>query len=106
MGDDYLIIDCKDVSNYDSCSNITYTCGRAIFPNSSMFNINNKIIIYNTVSEYDDAMDTDYILNKYQSLPEMDKQTLQGGTIYYFKYLKYKNKYLNLKKNNNFFKDI
>jgi hypothetical protein len=90
MGNDYLIIDCKDVTNYSNCSNITYTCGRAVFSNSSIFNVNSKIIIYNTVSEYDDNMDIDYIVNKYQSL--------KGGSLYYFKYLKYKNKYLNLKK--------
>ena len=91
MGENYLIIDCRDISEYNVCDDSTYTCGRAIYPNSNILS-NNKIIIYNTVSEYDMDVDINYVVNKYAQLHG-------GSNKYYRKYLKYKNKYLNLKNN-------
>ena len=76
-----------------------YTCGRAVIevdPNIidiSRLNIKSdtKIIIYNTVSSWDDSIDLDQVL-----------VSTGGGHIrgdkYYHKYIKYKTKYLNLKK--------
>lgn len=76
----YCIIMCRDNNNY--------TCGRAILPNTINANPVNKIIIFNTISEHNDEMDIDQFM-KYTDVKK-------GGYIY--KYLKYKQKYLTLKK--------
>jgi len=78
-----FIIGCKDGKE-------SYTCGRGIKLSEDNHGIYH-IIIFNTVSEGDDFMDDEYaekILVDYNS-------TLKGG--YKNKYLKYKQKYINLK---------
>jgi hypothetical protein len=83
---DAIIIDCRNgLSNY--------TCGRAVETFTDKDSIDH-ILIYNTISKDNDLMDDEYIgiaKKKYDA-------SLIGG--YYQKYLKYKQKYLNLKKLN------
>lgn len=91
---DYMMINCK----YGIHS---YTCGRALW-----FDIrpkmNTRLYIFNTKSEYDDDMDLSQIkeilLGNLKANEE--RQLLQtGGAInYYYKYLKYKLKYLTVNK--------
>ncbi len=73
--DGYSVLDCKTGST-------DYTCGRAVIYKNALpdTDVNPRIIIFNTVSDIDDNMDTLYILEKYHK-----------------KYLKYKKKYLQLK---------
>lgn len=81
---DYIVINCKDKTDM-------YTCGRAILYNENT-DIPTKIIIYNSISDDNDDQDTIY-------LSSLDgKYTENTGTNYiYNKYIKYKNKYLNIK---------
>jgi hypothetical protein len=75
----YIVIDCKE--GIDS-----YTCGRAIEFKADP-HCKTRIIIYNSVSEYNSDPD-------YTHIREI-RDKYDGG--YYNKYLKYKAKYLRLK---------
>lgn len=88
--ENYCIINC----NPEKADNVVifkypYTCGRIILPNHNK-NSDSKIIIFNTISsmEGEDFADTDYF--------KKITGNLTGG--YFYKYLKYKQKYLNSKK--------
>ncbi len=75
----YIVIDCKEGIS-------SYTCGRAIVFKADPHCIT-RIIIYNSVSEYNSDPDYEHI--------SKIRDNYNGG--YYNKYLKYKAKYLRLK---------
>jgi len=80
--DNFAVIKCQDDSSYE--------CGRIIFANLEEGK-QNRIIIYETISDIDDQVDT--IKYAMEVIP-----TLEGGNQinnYFHKYLKYKNKYMN-----------
>lgn len=83
----YAILNCRD--NLGS-----YTCGRAV-----SFTIDptktTKIILFNTVSEFDDFEDSEYQQTLVNTTFEHGQRDVN---FYYKKYLKYKSKYIEMKK--------
>jgi hypothetical protein len=80
---DVIIVDCKQGIG-------SYTCGRAVKYFIDKDGIGH-ILIYNTESK-----DSDFIDDAYEPIAEKKYNSQSGG--YYQKYLKYKMKYLQLKK--------
>ena len=73
-----------------------YTCGRAVSANTEPGK-NTRFVIHGTVSTEDDSMDgMDYLDRILPTLSS--KYSKNNDKLYYTKYLKYKNKYLDLKK--------
>ena len=74
----------------------SYTCGRAVSANTEPGK-NTRFVIHGTVSIDDDSMDGMDFVNRI--LPTLSsKYSKNNDKLYYTKYLKYKNKYLDLKK--------
>jgi len=92
-GRKYALLNCKDGIS-------SYTCGRAVSNNLRPATGENtpRIIIFNTVSSYDDNID----FERYAAIFPEDNEpnyTLGGDKHYYWKkYMKYKQKYMSLKK--------
>jgi hypothetical protein len=88
----YALLNCRDRLG-------SYTCGRAVSINLKPGDKDTpRIIIFNTKSENDDEVDFE---RYFSVLPTKGEQqyTLDGDKHYYWKkYLKYKQKYINLKK--------
>jgi hypothetical protein len=101
MGNNYVEIKCRGVTEFNSCNMKYYTCGRAITINYNFEKSNTKIYIHNIMSDVDMDPDEEYINEVIK-----ENNIIYGGLLtddndYYPKYLKYKNKYLNLKKMKN-----
>jgi len=95
IGYTYIVLNCKNGLE-------SYTCGRAIASIHKMTKEKNpRLIIFNTISSENDNVDFGYYLTLVTEEPET-LNLENGGESYYYKekYLKYKNKYLQLKKNN------
>ena len=108
------IINSKTRPNYMSieCNLKEYTCGRVILPLPDSNSDSPKIIVFNTVSTDDDSLDMVFletIFKKYNTYFNLYKpneihdkypssDTTSDDKSFLQKYLKYKKKYINLKK--------
>jgi len=114
IGYEYIVINCRDGLEEDILDN--YTCGRAVQYSSIGKSLSYtddedeekkiiekkepKIIIYNTISTEDMGLDTEYY-NKIKDDPKKCPEGKTGECSFYKKYLKYKVKYLKIKKMRN-----
>ena len=101
MGNNYVEIKCRGVTEFNSCNMKYYTCGRAITINYNFEKSNTKIYIHNIMSDVDMDPDEEYINEVIKENNILSGGLLTDDNDYYLKYLKYKNKYLNLKKMKN-----
>jgi hypothetical protein len=100
---DYIIKNCNEngKDRYVGIRNMTqydYCCGRAMYYDERP-NKKSRIIIFNTISDFDDNMDFSYYGSFFDNLPNMsdDEKVRDTPLARAKKYLKYKIKYIKLK---------